>query len=511
MIISFLRGFFFVAVVITPLLAVIGFFVCLCSKNLRRGLVPAFIGATIGYGINFFILFGRAKISEMGWAVLVIVPLAIIIVSEGFLIGLGTYCLFAKGRKFLGIYTTIAILLFPLALFGFVYIRPKLIANNLAWWQVAFKNGATSEMEKEAASHFDSETKLQLGNGMRYAAPGSIPPSTIALLYHNGLLGGDYVPMPPDIAREMTSGSPPYDLALARNPSIPPDVMEKMSESNDFGFLCQLGYNSSLPNDVAEKLFSKCEATISNENAKSEKDRANWDINGAKGGLVSLAKNPGMPPDVLEKLSGSDDVNLLRELVENPALPASTAESLRQKFEAMLTSTQSPLPNSQSVSPADFGKYALRILASNRGIGAGVMEKLSDSDDLELLQHLASNPALPESVAEKLITKFNAIISAPKKQLSQFQIDEEYAGLATLAENTHLPTNILDELSVYDNAGLLRRLAENPSLSDQTAQTLQLKLQKIGAIANNAPESSDRVGILDEVRMGLDALAKRNK
>jgi hypothetical protein len=428
--------------VITPLLAIIGLIVSLSSENLRRGLPSALVCSGIGFFV-VLVTFGGGSSDFQQLAIILGLLFAILAACAGFLLGLGGYCL-CNGRKFLGVLTLIVGLLLPSLFFYAKYLQPKLTGNDLAWWQGAFKNGVTSEMEKEADGHLSAATKEQLMKGLGYAAPGSIQPSAIVLLYKKGIPMDAYVPFPPELARELIKHPPPYSKDFVTNPSLPPDVLEKLSMSDDTSFFEALGRNPSLPNDVAEKLLSRCETIIATPDDKSVSYmHPNLDKVNAGDCLFSMARNPAMPVDVLDKLS----------------------------------------------------------------------EK---RNDLQLLEHLAGNPSLPETAEKTLIQEFEAVVSAPPNPADSDQVGWAKRGLMDLARNPHLTSELLDEMSGYDNPFMYGLLAENPSLADDTAQKLKTKFEAmisgLGVMPKTGywPETAQQ-DIWIMAQDGLRALARRDK
>jgi len=403
----------------------------------------------------------------------------------------------------------------PLSGIGALVIYPIIEARNMAWWNQAMTKGVTPDMEGAASNHLSTETKRNLESAIHYSMPGKINPSAIVLMYHNGVGVDEYVPLPAEVARDIVKGPGQVsDSVFARNPSLPSDVMEKLSQSNDLNFLQQLCYNSGLSNVVAREMLAKFNSILSVEMAKSPPARDNSRVDGVQACLMNLAGNPNMPADILRELAAFGNPNIIRKVANNRAIPGDTAMRLMQMFLDQINRPAVSRGNQNTSGEVPPGRE-LEELAANPGIPAMVFDRLAAVDDLDLMKTLAANLALPDSAANVIADKFMAMKAAHENDADKNKwgsaMFEILDGLRILAQNRNISIGVMRKLSTLDDPKVLEYLAEAPSLPDDVADILKSKFDGMISVIESRPFTGADYDTWDPARAGLVSLEKRRQ
>ncbi len=269
--IDFLQEAFVFFIFATPAMAVIALLNGLLVKEMRRGILPGLLGIAIGFclGAGLNGIWGRndswGNSGHLGLAGAIS---GVCYGAAGFLIGFGAVC--TKRDRTTGWIFIAAGLALPLAHFGFVELRPALARSEMAWWQSVLANGPSGISVEEGRAHLSEPTRMALDNEVN--RHGGIAPSALRFLWHVGIDDSRYEPIPADFAEEIYAQLP-KDYNLARNPTAPPDILEKFAESNDPACLLELCRNTGLPKPVADKLKLRLEKLIEDG---PKKDDPNW-------------------------------------------------------------------------------------------------------------------------------------------------------------------------------------------------------------------------------------------
>lgn len=234
---------------------------------------------------------------------------------------------------------------------------------------------------------------------------------------------------------------------------------------NDWDVNKWLAYNPNVPQDILEKLASDENVTIRrrvarNANllpllrriAKEEKDK---DV------LVSLAKNPSIPLDVVEILYERGIIweKYKKRLLSNEVPPEELAKSLNA------------LPEELKELSTSEDKYIREKVAENLNTPQDVLEKLSRDEEYNVRAGVAENSNTPILVLETLSkdedrfvrSRVASNLNTPGLILEKLWKDENTWVLSSIARNPNTPVSILEDLSKHGNDDIRQGVARNPN------------------------------------------------
>lgn len=176
-----------------------------------------------------------------------------------------------------------------------------------------------------------------------------------------------------------------YDVraALAANPALDKAYLDKLMCDNDTNVKCGLASNPALPIDLQQHIAnSECD----------NRRQLEWV-------LASLAKNPSLTDELMEKFAVSDINGVRESLAKNSSLP--------EPLQARLIANNS-------------GKV-LRNLAGNSALKVAQQAELAQVGDVDVRLALLGNPSLDKPIKMRVIAAFT------KHDLSRAESDLDYA------------------------------------------------------------------------------------
>lgn len=199
----------------------------------------------------------------------------------------------------------------------------------------------------------------------------------------------------------------------------------------------------------------------------------------------AVARNPGTPPRVLEKLAR--DSILAEKVAINPASPewllSLLAKSKAEKvLEGIASNPSTPTEVLEELSKLDPGTHLdiLKQIASNPSTPSEVLNNsLIFNDDLLLFS--LRNPSAPEEMlrAWGMGEKQHYLVTAFKDSLFLSDIHE------TIAENPSTPVDVLEHLATIPDGSVLCALSRNPSTPVHILSQLSLGRVKLKEIILN--------------------------
>jgi hypothetical protein len=221
--------------------------------------------------------------------------------------------------------------------------------------------------------------------------------------------------------------------ALAANPALDKTLLDKLMCDNDTNVKCGLASNPALPIDLQNRLAnSECD----------NRRQLEWV-------LASLAKNPSLADELMEKFAVSDIGKVRESLACNSSLP--------EYLQARLIAN-------------NYGKV-LENLACNASLKVAQQAELAHVGNVDVRLALLDNPSLYQPIKRRVMASFD------KYDLSSAEHDLDYAEKKASRLNTE-----------YSDAGKKYERTLGMSMSFLSAFTSDEKLEQLYRKVQRAQE-----------------------
>jgi hypothetical protein len=276
-----------------------------------------------------------------------------------------------------------------------------------------------------------------------------------------------------DYLRQIVNSYQKMSDSIARNPTIPQDLLLELAEINA-GIRQAITQNPNAPYSLILELSKNSNSTTRNY----------------------VAKNPSTPLDILLTLTNDGALN-------NPNFPP--LERYRVTLENNLAEEQkeasaliSRLPRrSPQASPTKeidgIDRDARITIARNLKISLPVIKKLSQDPDEDVRCAIAENKNLPLSILLAFTNdESNKVRAKSIEVLLQLVQDSDNMVNRELAKNPNTPPEVLGRLAFADDPGgwIAKGLVNNQNTSIDTLEYLGIKKHVVNAYNKNTPSKA---------------------
>ncbi|MEW6491452.1 MAG: hypothetical protein AB1589_02715, partial [Cyanobacteriota bacterium] len=251
---------------------------------------------------------------------------------------------------------------------------------------------------------------------------------------------------------ELASMSTALARIVARNPSIPPELLRELSAMHDIKTRLYVTANPNTPKDILLQLGRSFPKQLLRNPVFSllllENPNLLPDLLGEMplNTLQDLLKLEGMPGYVLEKFATHPDVWVRAAVALNFNTPISVIEELTNDRDVVRQSVANNPNAPKSILKQlakDLNWFVRQAVASNPSTHRNTLEELSWDNHWHIRVAVASNP------------------NTPTRILENFRWDNDRGMCQALAQNPHTPAKILEQLAFTQDVDIRREVAKN--------------------------------------------------
>ena len=171
-----------------------------------------------------------------------------------------------------------------------------------------------------------------------------------------------------------------------------PDVLSELVQGDDYDALILALKNPNL--------------SIADMYTFAEYD---WDYRSA------LAENPNLPDELLHKLLNDEDDDVYKHLLWNPRLSESDIKKLVESLTPEFTSYSTIFDKTSPIVLERLSKYCtdgdtLENIARNPNVSPEILERLSNSEDIDVRCRVANNENISQETIKKLLKDPSAYV-----------------------------------------------------------------------------------------------------